>query len=119
MKNFWTQENLAKVSSAFLSKGEQNWCKICSKLNILPGNPDFYIKNAYYGKQAVADYYDFEYASWYDEKENLVIVENPYPVAVSMVFSENCFEPPPSTKYVKLDAELARKILVLGVPDFI
>ncbi len=114
--NFWTKDNLNKITAVFFEKGEQNWCRMCSEFGIIPGFPDFYIKNAYYDKKAVAEYYDFEETPRYDKLKNTVVFENPFIAPVSYVFSETCEYPPPLTKFVEIDAETAKKILVLGLP---
>jgi hypothetical protein len=113
MEELWTRDNLDKLTNIFLDKGETSWCEICSEFNIVSATPAKGLEGAqYFG--AVADHYSEVYYAWYDEQSNMVIVKNPFPVAVSLVF--DCHFELPNTSFVKLDAEEARKILVLGAP---
>jgi hypothetical protein len=119
MKNFWTQENLNKLSQIMLNvpnkstdrfKGFlESWTEFCEKFKIKPGSPDFYVKKAYYGQNAHADRYDFEEVPIYYEWKNTVVIKNPF-------YNSNANELFIRIKFLELDADLARKFLVLGLP---
>ena len=117
MKDFWTQDNLARISSILLAKGIENWPKLCIELKISNGDPAWGVKNAYYSTKAVADYYDIEEYARYDKIKNVVVVENPFSTVrqvVNNLFVNSDF--PVFGNFIELDADVARKILVLGIP---
>lgn len=117
MENLWSKENFRKITKILEEKGIENWPKICVELKISKGDPAWGVKNAYYSTSAVADHYDIEEYPRYDKIKNVVVVENPFSVArqvVNNIFGHPDF--PIFGKFIQLDAEIARKILVIGLP---
>lgn len=117
MENLWTKENFQKITKILEEKGIENWPKICVELKISKGDPAWGVKNAYYSTKATADYYDFEEFPRYDNLKNVVVVKNPFSTAqqvINNIFVSEGF--PIFGEFVELDAETARKILVLGLP---
>lgn len=83
--------------------------EFCEKYNIKPGSPDWYVKKAYYGSDVVADRYDIEELPIHWDWKNTVVVLNPFHDHKS----QHDFI---RYKWLEIDEEMARKLLVLGVP---
>lgn len=112
----WNRENLEKITSALRAAGTESWPRLCKELGIRSGRPNNVIVDATYGSKTTADYYQFEPNPYYDESKNLVVVENPWSTVHSVVMQQRNFDYPVFGGYIELDAEVAIKILVLGVP---
>lgn len=123
MKDFWTRENLEKLSKLLFfvpNKKEysglvqnsflDSWIKFCKEFKIKPGTPDFFVEKAYYEDKVVANFYDFEEVPVYYEHKNTVVVKNPF-------YNPKEKELFLRLKFIEIDAELARKFLVLGLPS--
>ena len=117
VRAFWNQESLRRVSEALKDGGIENWPRVCSWLNISPGSPDYFIKDAKYGLNPTADYYEFEARPRYDPQRNLVVVENPYSTALQVLHQTTDSDLIVLGPWVQLDAEDALKALVLGAPS--
>lgn len=113
----WTQENLNKITGILLAAGLEKWPTLCRELNIRDGRPDHVIVDARYGSKPTADHYEFKSRPRHDQARDVVVVENPWStlqsVAVQMAKGP---EIPVLGPYIEIDAEVAMKILVLGVP---
>lgn len=110
----WTQENLNRVTEILKCSGEANWPRICVELNISTGNPNHVIASVKYGERAVADEYEFKSIPRYDEAEGVVVVENPWSTAHAVIKQMHDPNYPVFGSYVKINADLATKLLVLG-----
>jgi hypothetical protein len=122
MENLWNKENLQKITKILEEKGIENWPKICVELKISKGNPAWHVKKAYYSTKATADSYDFEKSARYDKIRSVVVVENPWLGLPASQVLNNSHDPLPPDyldiifgSFIELDAEIARKILVLGL----
>lgn len=116
-RTFWGQGNLKRVSEALKAGGIDNWPRVCSWLNISPGSPDYFVKDAKYGLSPTADHYEFETRPRYDSHRKVVVVENPYSTALQVLHQTADSEFLVPGPWVQLDAEDALKVLVLGVPS--
>lgn len=108
----YTQENLNKVTGILLAAGLEKWPMLCRELNIRDGRPDHVIVDWKYGSKPTADHYEFKSRPRYDQTRNVVVVENPW----STLQSAKDPELPVLGPYIEIDAEVAMKILILGVP---
>jgi hypothetical protein len=102
---FPVQQNQPLPHPPFLEK----WREFCIKHKIKPGAPDFYVKGAHYTDKSVADFYDFEEVPMYYDHKNTVVVLNPF-------FGQKSEEDFLRYKWLEIDAELAVRFLVLGLP---
>lgn len=117
MENLWNKENFHKITKILKEKGLENWPKLCVELKINKGDPAWGVKKAYYSTGVVADYYDIEEYPRYDKIKNVVVVENPFTTAQQIV-NNHYANPdfPVFGPFIQINAEVARKILVLGLP---
>jgi len=131
LKEFWTRDALTRLSEVIASAIADRsmpgnapqpaphppflevWREFCIKFNLKPGAPDFYVKNAHYGKEVVADYYDFEELPIYWEWKNTVVFLNPFFDASNFKQTEDFLK----YRWLEIDAEMAMKFLVLGIPQ--
>jgi hypothetical protein len=121
---FWTHETLNKVTQVLSGAIDpplpaQNnqpfrptW-EVLSEFfmehNIKTGTPDICVRKAYYNSgRAVADHYDFEEAPKHYERNDTVVVLNPF---FGMNSNDSRYG-----KWLEMDADLAKKFLVLGLP---
>ena len=127
-KSFWTRETLDRLSKVIAhsvsaaamvavnanppsvdSSLLETWRAFCGKHNVRPGSPEWYVKKAYYGSDVVADRYDIEEVPVYWDWKDAVVVRNPF-------FATDSKEELLKWRWLEIDAELAMKFLVLGVP---
>lgn len=112
-KDFWTRDTLNKLSEVLKDYTQKNqhpdWREFCIEHNFKPGSPDWRVKNAHYGADVVADHYDIEETPIFWEWKNTVVVLNP-------LFDRKSQHDFFKYKWLEIDAELARKFLVLGIP---
>jgi hypothetical protein len=128
LKSFWTRETLDRLSKVVAdsvaaeamvavnanppsvdSSLLETWRVFCRKHNFRPGSPEWYVKKAYYGSDVVADRYDIEEVPVYWDWKDAVVVRNPF-------FATDSKEELLKWRWLEIDAELAMKFLVLGVP---
>jgi len=126
-KSFWTRDALTRLSEVIASAVAGQAMAVnapqpaphppflealrafCEKYNIKPGSPDWYVKNAHYGKDVVADYYEFEELPIHWDWKNKVVFLNAF-------YDFQSKEDFIRYKWLEIDEETARKFLVLGVP---
>lgn len=127
---FWTRDNLDRVSEilkteigrraeSLLAKRRDKQSPFpqilddfCEKHDIRPGSPEWFVKNAHYGTDVVADWYDIEEFPVHWEWKNAVVVKNPF-FSIERHYSRKTFL---NYKFLEMDEDFAKKILVLGVP---
>lgn len=131
LKEFWTRDAMTRLSEVIVSAiaGQamavnapqpvphppylEAWRAFCNTFNMKPGTPDFYVKNAHYTDKVVADHYDFEEIPVYLEHKNTVVFLNPFFDVSNFKQTEDFLR----YRWLEMDAELAMKFLVLGVPQ--
>lgn len=131
MKGFWTRDAMTRLSEVIVTAVARQamavnapqpaphppyleaWRAFCKKFNLKPGTPDFYVKNAHYTDKVVADDYDFEEIPVYLEHKNTVVFLNPFFDVSNFKQTEDFLR----YRWLEIDAELAMKFLVLGIPQ--
>ena len=113
---FWTRQMLNKVteflSRAFFACSNEDFEVFCLKFNIKSGVPMYSIKSACYSNKAVADYYNYDEFPEYKEHKNVVVVSNPFYTKETRVVES--IQSPFYFKWLEIDADTAKKFLVLG-----
>lgn len=113
--SLWSEKDFEKISDLLERKGVENWIVLCKELSIRKGLPGYVVTDAHYGNKPTADKYDFEKTPRYDPVKKVVVVRNPFSSVMLLVIHRNkadivCSE------FVEIDEEIARRVLVLGVP---